>query len=159
MIGEFQESNPFAPLPFLTSEHRGILPRALEKIVRHIKTIDRRCSLFGSFFEVYNEKVYDLLNPKTSVRREGLELRESKDGGNKIVDLLKFDIRSVDDALQCLRVGLKNRITGCSHANTKSSRSHSIFQLVLIQDDEDNPNQKITSKVILSDNCTYLWNS
>jgi len=151
MIGEFQESNPFAPLPFLTSEHRGILPRALEKIVRHIKTMDRRCSLLGSFFEVYNEKVFDLLNPKTSVRREGLELREAKDGANKIVDLLKFDIRSVDDALQCLRVGLKNRITGCSHANTKSSRSHSIFQLVLIQDDEDDPTKKITSKLRIVD--------
>jgi len=151
MIGEFQESNPFAPFPFLTSEHRGILPRALEKVIGSLKTLGRKCSLMGSFFEVYNEKVYDLLNPKTSTKREGLELRESKDGSNKILDLFQFDIKSVDDALYCLKVGLKNRITGCSHANTKSSRSHSIFQLVLTQEDERNPDRKIISKLRIVD--------
>ena len=35
----------------------------------------------------------------------------------------------MQDAIQYLMVGLRNRATGSTHANAQSSRSHSIFQI------------------------------
>lgn len=46
-----------------------------------------------------------------------------------IPDLLSVEVRSLSDAIGFLSVGLKNRATGSTHANSKSSRSHSVFQI------------------------------
>ena len=46
------------------SELRGIIPRAIEVIFDRIGTLDdMECSVHVSFFEIYNERVNDLLNP------------------------------------------------------------------------------------------------
>jgi hypothetical protein len=45
------------------NEQRGIIPRAIETIFNRIETLeDMECSVYVSFFEIYNEKVNDLLN-------------------------------------------------------------------------------------------------
>lgn len=38
---------------------------------------------------------------------------------------------SMEEAIEFLMAGLKNRVTGSTHGNAKSSRSHSIFQINL----------------------------
>ena len=43
----------------------------------------------------------------------------------------------MEDAIQYLMVGLKNRATGSTHGNAQSSRSHSIFQINLEREDEN----------------------
>jgi len=81
--------------------------------------------LFISFFEVYNEKIYDLFNNRE--QKDGLEIRESKQGDVQIPDLITVEIQNAEQALEILMVGLRNRATGSTMANAKSSRSHSIF--------------------------------
>ena len=60
-----------------------------------------------------------------------LEIRESKNGEISIPDLMNVEISTIEDAIQYLMVGLKNRATGSTHGNAQSSRSHSIFQISL----------------------------
>ena len=60
-----------------------------------------------------------------------LEIRESKNGEISIPDLMNVEISTIEDAIQYLMVGLKNRATGGTHGNAQSSRSHSIFQISL----------------------------
>ena len=43
------------------------------------------------------------------------------------------NVNNINDALKYLILGLKNRVTGPTLGNTKSSRSHSIFQITLVQ--------------------------
>lgn len=80
-----------------------------------------------SFFEIYNDKIYDLYNNTLAP----LDIRESKNGEISIPDLVTVEVYNMEDAIQYLLVGLKNRATGSTHANAKSSRSHSIFQINL----------------------------
>jgi hypothetical protein len=54
-------------------------------------------------------QIYDLLNPKGYLKPNGLELRESN-GGSHILDLLQFEIKSIENALECLKLGLKVQI-------------------------------------------------
>lgn len=50
--------------------------------------------LFISFYEVYNERIYDLFNGRE--QRDGLEIRESKSGEVQIPDLITVEIASID---------------------------------------------------------------
>ncbi|KAM3132281.1 hypothetical protein pb186bvf_015611 [Paramecium bursaria] len=117
----------------IRSNERGIIPRAVSAVVNQIQQqlVDDQCRLFLSFYEVYNEKIYDLFNVKGM--KDGLDIRENKNGDVNIPELSQIQISDIDTAYDYLMVGLRNRVTGCSHANTKSSRSHSIFQLTLQQ--------------------------
>lgn len=55
------------------------MPRSLETIISELEKKQRdEYKLFISFFEVYNEKIYDLFNGKDS--KDELEIRESKSG-------------------------------------------------------------------------------
>jgi len=60
-------------------EERGILPRAIEVLIESLKRIKEKNSaiLKISFIEIYNEKVYDLLNYKAN-KEISLEIRETK---------------------------------------------------------------------------------
>ena len=64
-----------------------------------------------------------------------LDIRESKYGEISIPDLSNVQITCMEDAIQYLMVGLKNRATGSTHGNAQSSRSHSIFQINLEKED------------------------
>jgi hypothetical protein len=61
-----------------------------------------RVKLKVSFFEIYNEKIYDLLSNGTKKGsgkvKDGLELREEKNGYFSVVDLKRVDVESLDDA-------------------------------------------------------------
>ncbi|EAR92908.2 kinesin motor catalytic domain protein (macronuclear) [Tetrahymena thermophila SB210] len=119
-------------LSYLQGQERGILPRSLYQILSELSKRDQEdYRLYISFFEVYNEKIYDLFNGRD--QKDGLEIRESKNGDVQIPDLITVEIQNIDQALDILMVGLRNRATGSTMANSKSSRSHSIFQILLQQ--------------------------
>ncbi|CAD8075390.1 unnamed protein product [Paramecium sonneborni] len=110
---------------------RGILPRAVQSIISQLQTQidDDQCRLYLSFYEIYNEKIFDLFNLKS----QGLDIRENKNGDVNIPDLSQIRIMDIDTAYEYLILGLRNRVVGCSHANSKSSRSHCCFQMTLQQ--------------------------
>jgi len=52
-------------------------------------------------------KIYDLLNIKSRLKKGGLDFRETPDGYNTIIDLQQLEINTVQDVLNCLRVGIQ----------------------------------------------------
>ena len=108
---------------------RGIIPNAFEQIFDHI-ALNGSCDKYlvrASYFEIYNEEIIDLL-AKSSPR---LELHESDSGADFVKDLTGVVVKSVSEIDNVLQRGKKNRSVGATLMNAESSRSHSIFSIVV----------------------------
>ena len=82
-----------------------------------------------SYYEIYNERVYDLLEPK----QENLRVREHPSLG-PYVENLSVAPACVYDEVQALLVsGNRYRHTNSTKLNERSSRSHAIFTITLKQ--------------------------
>ncbi|KAL7471362.1 hypothetical protein ACHAXS_011641 [Conticribra weissflogii] len=113
------------------SELRGIIPNTFEHIFDHIalNSTHDKYLVRASYFEIYNEEIRDLLSPQKSAH--GLELKESIDSGVYIKDLTSVVVKSVAEINSVLQKGKKNRSVGFTLMNAGSSRSHSIFSVVI----------------------------
>ncbi|OQR84285.1 kinesin-like protein KIF15-A-like isoform X2 [Achlya hypogyna] len=111
-----------------TGNGRGVVPRLLEALFEQLAaepgTYECRCS----FLEIYNEKVYDLLDDATA---DAKPVREDSSRGVFVQDLLEVPIASAHNALQLLALGSRNRTVGSTAMNRESSRSHSVLTLKL----------------------------
>jgi len=74
--------------------------------------------------EIYNEEVRDLLskNPKNR-----LDLHEDPDKGVYVKELSYFAVKKAAEVFNVMTIGQKNRSTGETLMNSRSSRSHSLF--------------------------------
>lgn len=82
-----------------------------------------------SFFEIYGGKVFDLLKHKTL-------LRVLEDGRKEVqvVGLQEVPVSCENDVLELIRQGTDMRTAGTTSANSNSSRSHAVFQIILRKD-------------------------
>ena len=88
--------------------------------------------LWVSFYEIYCNKLFDLLNNKNI-----LQAREDGKGNICIVGLVEKHTKNIEELLNIIDFGLKSRTVGITGANLDSSRSHGILQLVLKTKDKD----------------------
>lgn len=79
-----------------------------------------------SFFEIYGSKVFDLLNGKAMLR----VLEDAKKEVN-IVGLKEEVVENETDVLRLIKTGTDVRTAGSTSANSNSSRSHAVFQIIL----------------------------
>ncbi|XP_059101932.1 kinesin-like protein KIF20A isoform X2 [Peromyscus eremicus] len=94
---------------------------------------DIRFSVWISFFEIYNELLYDLLEPPSHQhKRQTLRLCEDQNGNPYVKDLNWIHVRDVEEAWKLLKVGRKNQSFASTHLNQNSSRSHSIFSIRIL---------------------------
>ena len=108
---------------------KGIIPNAFDHVFRAIETSeDKKFLVRASFLEIYNEEVRDLL-AKNSTNK--LELKENVDTGVYVKNLTSFVVKGVSEICNVLAVGKKNRTVGTTLMNRDSSRSHSIFTIVI----------------------------
>ncbi|XP_036381534.1 kinesin-like protein KIF20A [Megalops cyprinoides] len=94
-----------------------------------------RFSVWVSFFEIYNEFLYDLLDAPPSLqpkKRPPLRLCDDRHGNPYVKDLTWVQVRSADEAWKVLRVGRRNQSFASTHLNHNSSRSHSIFSIRIL---------------------------
>ncbi|KAL6061614.1 Kinesin-like protein kif15 [Balamuthia mandrillaris] len=80
-----------------------------------------------SYLEIYNEKIKDLLAPGS----ENLNIREDFRKGIYVENLTEKIVSSPEEACQVLAEGSLNRHVASTSCNQKSSRSHSVFSLML----------------------------
>jgi centromeric protein E len=92
------------------------------------KCADRDFLLRVSFVEIYNEVVKDLLS--ASDKGNNLKLREDPRKGVYVESKEEY-ITSSTDLLRLLHQGHERRTVGTKAMNDKSSRSHTIFRLVI----------------------------
>ncbi|EKX43204.1 hypothetical protein GUITHDRAFT_73421 [Guillardia theta CCMP2712] len=110
-------------------EQRGIIPRSFARIFSEIDdTHDQNFLVRASFLEIYNEEVRDLLakDPKNK-----LDLKEDNDRGVYVKDLTSYVVKGATEMENVLLAGKKNRSVGATLMNQDSSRSHSIFTIVI----------------------------
>ncbi|XP_045856938.1 kinesin-like protein KIF20A [Meles meles] len=94
---------------------------------------DIRFSIWISFFEIYNELLYDLLEPPSQQRkRQTLRLCEDQNGNPYVKDLNWIHVQDAEEAWKLLKVGRKNQSFASTHLNQNSSRSHSIFSIRIL---------------------------
>ncbi|XP_012872242.1 PREDICTED: kinesin-like protein KIF2C [Dipodomys ordii] len=82
--------------------------------------------VYVTFFEIYNGKLFDLLNKKA-------KLRVLEDGKQQVqvVGLQEYLVNSADDVIKMINLGSACRTSGQTFANSNSSRSHACFQILL----------------------------
>ncbi|KID61532.1 Kinesin-like protein KIF21B [Metarhizium brunneum] len=96
---------------------------------------DRNWSLKATYVEIYNEQLRDLLVPESTPANErtNIAIREDTKGNIILTGLRQVDIGSVDDLMNALNFGSSIRQTDATAINAKSSRSHAVFSLNLVQ--------------------------
>ncbi|XP_025852075.2 kinesin-like protein KIF2B [Vulpes vulpes] len=82
--------------------------------------------VYGTFFEIYGGKVYDLLNWKKK-----LQVLEDGNQQMQVVGLQEQEVCSVEDVLNLVELGNSCRTSGQTSVNAHSSRSHAVFQIIL----------------------------
>ncbi|KAJ8598531.1 hypothetical protein CTAYLR_001327 [Chrysophaeum taylorii] len=120
----------FGPPGWRGGSEAGLIPRAVDALFGAITT----GHVYASFVQIYREQVYDMLRDPT--RSTPLEIRlddETGGGANYVSGLSEYAVRSAQDCMQLLKAGEDNRAVRETHMNTASSRSHSIFTVLIEQ--------------------------
>ncbi|XP_037606182.1 centromere-associated protein E isoform X28 [Sebastes umbrosus] len=116
----------------------GVIPLAVEDIFQTIKNCPKKEFLLRvSYMEIYNETVSDLL--VDSWKRKPLEVRETINKNIYVADLTEELVTSPAQALAWIRKGEKNRHYGKTKMNQRSSRSHTIFRMILESRERSDP--------------------
>uniref|UniRef100_A0AC34FMP3 Kinesin motor domain-containing protein n=1 Tax=Panagrolaimus sp. ES5 TaxID=591445 RepID=A0AC34FMP3_9BILA len=88
----------------------------------------------GSYLEIFDEEIYDLLhhngNNNNNIKLE-LELKEKPDVGVYVKDLTTFVIKSAAEVLQVLKLGNSNRFKGKVNMEKHSIQSNTIFTIII----------------------------
>ncbi|KAG5307830.1 KIF14 protein, partial [Pseudoatta argentina] len=132
------ESVQLSATPF--DERVGIIPRFCQEIFTRARDNPQiETTVEISYFEIYNEKIHDLLaNTNNGSKKAPLKVREHPVFGPYVVDLSQHCVQNYKDLQTWLKVGNSQRATAATGMNEKSSRSHSIFSIILTQTHIDN---------------------
>ncbi|KAL7976940.1 hypothetical protein Chor_008889 [Crotalus horridus] len=108
----------------------GIMYLTIKELYKKIevKKEEKLCEVFISYQEVYNEQIYDLLEPKGP-----LAIREDPEKGILVQGLSVHKPKSAMQVLEMLKQGNLNRTQHPTDMNAISSRSHAIFQICVKQ--------------------------
>lgn len=122
----------------------GIIPRFCQELFTRIEKSKEflEAEIEVSYFEIYNEKIHDLLTVSHNERggvtlasdlksKNPLKVREHPLWGPYVVDLSTHPVDSYASLRNWLTVGNSQRATAATGMNDKSSRSHSILNVVL----------------------------
>lgn len=104
------------------------------------------CRIKVSYFEIYNEKVKDLLVKSD----KPLEVRKHK-GQFMVQGLIEKEIYNLNEAINAYRQGEENRSYSSTKMNDKSSRSHVIFKINIESRSSARPMEQYFSNLMLVD--------
>ncbi|CAG2100216.1 unnamed protein product [Medioppia subpectinata] len=96
------------------------------------KSEEEKLELSISYFEIYNEVVFDLLDPTSG---KALAVREDSRRGVVVNNLSVHQPKDANHLLEMLEYGNRNRTQHPTDANAESSRSHAVFQISLKKQD------------------------
>ncbi|POS77624.1 kinesin family member 22 [Diaporthe helianthi] len=117
---------------------RGLIPRLLSNIFRRGKKTAKdsdgttTVEVGLSYYEIYNDKVFDLLQPPDRRTPSGLPLREAN-GKTIVVGLSEQPCEDHKDFEKLYIEANTNRITAATKLNAHSSRSHAILRVKVTQ--------------------------
>ncbi|XP_055801402.1 kinesin-like protein KIN-7O isoform X2 [Solanum dulcamara] len=106
----------------------GVIPMSVQDLFNFIEEeIDREFLLRMSYMEIYNEEINDLLAPE----HRKLQIHESIERGIFVAGLREEIVASPDQVLELMDFGESHRHIGETNMNLYSSRSHTIFRMII----------------------------
>ncbi|XP_073495424.1 uncharacterized protein [Phyllobates terribilis] len=116
----------------------GIIPQAVGEVFKIIQEIPAREFLLRvSYMEIYNESVTDLLCDDR--KKKPLEVREDFNRTVYVADLTEEVVTIPEQVMQWIKKGEKNRHYGETKMNDHSSRSHTIFRMIVESRERNDP--------------------
>lgn len=112
-------------------ELMGVIPRMIGTIFGDVLNADENIefNITVSYFEIYMEKIRDLLNPTL----DNMVVREHPQKGIWVDGATEANVISPEEVYDVMSKGADNRATAATNMNDRSSRSHSLFLLKLHQ--------------------------
>ncbi|KAH6653304.1 P-loop containing nucleoside triphosphate hydrolase protein [Truncatella angustata] len=134
---------------------RGVIPRLLSGVYRRAKRMTKdtagetTVTVALSYYEIYNDKVFDLFEPLEKRTPTGLPLREAN-GKTHVVGLTERPCEDLKDFEKLYIEANNNRITAATKLNAHSSRSHAILRVKLTQTTGDMVRESTASAIDLA---------
>ncbi len=138
-------------------QQRGLIPRVFSFLFEEIRRRQSymECNVYASYFEIYNENGYDLLDRKHAEQNfekwNKISLYEDANQNLHLKNLTIHSCQNEQDAIDLLMMGNFIRRVSATPMNPASSRSHCIFTLALECRSFSDPNVLRTSKLHLVD--------
>lgn len=121
---------------YTMSSHDGMIPRTVSQIYDTASGLEDKgwtYTMEGSFVEVYNENLNDLLGKAEEMDKKKHEIRhDMQKCKTTITDITTVRLDSPEMVDSILRRAATNRTVAATKINERSSRSHSVFILKLI---------------------------
>ncbi|XP_055835682.1 kinesin-like protein KIN-7N [Solanum dulcamara] len=128
-----------------TQNDPGIIQRAVNEIFQKIEmTTNREFLIRVSYMEIYNEDINDLF----AVENQKLQIHESLDRGVFVAGLREEIVNDAEQVLELIQCGEVNRHFGETNMNVRSSRSHTIFRMVIESKGKHNPDEAVRVSVL-----------
>ncbi|NXM04965.1 CENPE protein, partial [Tyrannus savana] len=116
----------------------GIIPKAIQHVFKIIcESPDREFLLRVSYMEIYNETITDLLCD--SRKKKPLGIREDVNRNTYVEDLIEEVVVAPEQVMEWIRKGERNRHYGETKMNEHSSRSHTIFRMIIESRERSDP--------------------
>ncbi|KAB0794107.1 hypothetical protein PPYR_13727 [Photinus pyralis] len=100
-----------------------------------LKSVPDDCSfsVFVSYTEIYNNQVYDLLDESNGKVLQSKIIREDSQRNMYVNGVEEVEVKSAADAFELFALGQKRKRMAHTLLNAESSRSHSIFNIRVVQ--------------------------
>ncbi|KAJ4387367.1 hypothetical protein N0V93_007958 [Gnomoniopsis smithogilvyi] len=134
---------------------RGAIPRLLSNVFRRGKKIakdtngETKVDVALSYYEIYNDKVFDLMVAPEKRTPSGLPLREAN-GKTNVVGLSERSCSDLKDFEALYIEANNNRVTASTKLNAHSSRSHAILKVKVTQTTGDSVLESVASAIDLA---------
>ena len=126
----------------------GLVVHTLKRIFTELgKDRGCFCKLDVSYFEVYNEKINDLLVKEST----DLEIRQKKSKEVFIQGLESKEVMDSNSAIKWFKLGEDNRKYASTDMNHRSSRSHVILQVKIETRYRSQPHKRFHSTLMMAD--------
>ncbi|KAK1060538.1 hypothetical protein LTR74_011782 [Friedmanniomyces endolithicus] len=135
---------------------RGVIPRLLSSIYRKARKLEKdsadatQVEVSMSYYEIYNDRVFDLFEPPEKRTPAGLPIRDVGNGKTQVVGLTERPCSSLKDFEQLYDQANVNRSTSATKLNAHSSRSHAILCVKITQTTGDEVRVSTASAIDLA---------
>ena len=142
-----------------TPEYPGILPLALKNLFEYDETLKMKGGIshnnfYCNFVEIYNEDVFDLLTDdpigKNKYYKKKLTVKENLNSVFFLQDVTFAKLDSLESFNTILNKGISKKVHSCTALNQNSSRSHTIFKIILFKENKDISKIDFTTEELIS---------
>lgn len=137
-------------------QDRGVIPRLLSSIYRRARKVEKDSGsessvhVSMSYYEIYNDKVFDLFEAPDKRTPAGLPIRDNEKGKAVVVGLTERPCTSLKEFEQLYDQANVNRSTSATKLNAHSSRSHAILCVKVSQTTGDQTRVSTVSAIDLA---------